>query len=537
MIASPVDQARPLLAAVLEYGELPELLRAADILKRGLGPDVVFFFAKPNYRRLAEDGDLVARHGHSWIDANGKPARPDQANRTACKVVLASVIAASEQRADEPRLQASIAAPQPGHGSIWNVRVWSAIAGTITSRVFGQAYGAMRACVVDIINMCADYRRFRSRNIQVSAIVQRLAPSLVIVGQSAVGSELDMVLAAARRQRVPSLIVPFAMFNLRELAEFAANTRDHAIDARPLNRVLARRYPRWIAHYKDRDLLRLPGPRALALEMAGLVTAHPWIPCSAPVSAIACESEVAALQFQAMGLDRRLLKLVGGPVHDRLATYVRAGDAGRRELLRQHGLPEDRPVLLCGWPVNMFGWLGGRRIAYPDYVTLARAWATVLAAMASKHDFNVIVSAHPKTLDVELEAARAAGLTVVKGDTDRLVAHCDVFTTLNGSSITAWAIACGKPVVLFDCFGTGYTEFDHVPGLMMTTTEAVFAETLGRVCGDMGVRSDLARAQQSAAASWGLLDGLSEARLVALARGLLSGSEASAGGDIAKAAA
>ena len=121
-----------------------------------------------------------------------------------------------------------------------------------------------------------------------------------------------------------------------------------------------------------------------------------------------------------------------------------------------------------------------------------------------------------------LQEASRRGLKLVRGDSDALVAHCDLFTTLNGSSLTAWAIACGKPVVLFDCFRTGYVDFDEVPGCIMVHDETAFLGELDRMCGDAGARASLGEAQRSVAADWGVLDGRAQERLAALAAQLIA---------------
>jgi hypothetical protein len=143
--------------------------------------------------------------------------------------------------------------------------------------------------------------------------------------------------------------------------------------------------------------------------------------------------------------------------------------------------------------------------------------------MRQRHGVDVLLTVHPKTLDTEMAAAVEQGLAYQRGETEEVVAHCDLFVTLNGSSITAWAIACGKPVLLFDCYDTGYTDFDQVPGCVMTTDESTFAGELARLCSDADARGSLARAQAGVAPQWGVLDGRSADRLATLATELMSG--------------
>lgn len=380
-----------------------------------------------------------------------------------------------------------------------------------------------KAAVVDVINLRADLARFKDRHATIARVLARERPALVVLGQSACGSELDMVIEACGRTSVPTLIVPFAMFNKEELVSFARGRTDHRLAGRPLNQVAATLFPRWLHESGGDALLRLPGPRALALELGGLVCGDPWVPCSAPVDAIACESRIAAAQLESMGLAPNRLHVVGGPVHDRLTALVAGGKDERRRLASEHGLDPERPLLACGWPANIFPWLGDRTIAFRDYEEISNAWTEILTGIRNTHGVGVIVSAHPKTLDEEVAKPRAAGLPVVRGGTERLIAACDFFTTLNGSSVTAWAIACARPTVLFDCYQTRYPEFASVPGLVMTEQRDAFEAALIRVCSDPAFASGLVRDMRGVAADWGALDGRSCERLVELARQLIHG--------------
>jgi hypothetical protein len=380
---------------------------------------------------------------------------------------------------------------------------------------------SLRALAGDVRALVCDYRAFRRRYREVERVLCMHRPALVVVGQDLIGKELSFLLIAARRLGIPTLIVPFAMFSVRELAEYAASRAEHHVGGRPLNALLAAWHPRWALEHNGQRLLRLPGSRGLALEWSGLISGNPWAPCSEPASAVACESRVAKRSFAGSGIPEGRLRVIGSPVQDRLAA-ARADGEGRNRLMTRHGLNPAQPLVVCGWPANIFPWLGGRRIGYPDYDSLARAWADVLSAMRDRYGVQVLLSVHPKTLAHELAAGRARSLACQRGDSEEAVAHCDVFVTLNGSSITAWAIACRKPVLLFDCYETGYRDFDEAPGCILVTEEAAFRRELERLCAGRDAREKLAAAQAAVAADWGELDGRARERLAALCAELTS---------------
>lgn len=504
----------PLLFAVLEYGEFPELLRVADVLHARLERQVLFLFVKRSYRRLAEDSQAVIERGFVWIDDLGElhdapaPVQEKEARPVA---------------APAPR---SLQEPQPPLEAT-SRSLWALLSASVCLPFYGLAYlGRDTAVSVRVLarqgaNFYRDLRRFRARYRAMEKLLVRYRPSLLIVGQDPPATELPMLLIAAGRLGIPRLMTPFAMFSLRETAEYGWTQESHQADASAFNALVATFFPHWLLSWKGRRFLRLPGPRAFALECAGLVHGLPWSPLSEPVEAITAESRVAAAALAGMGIDHARIAIVGSPVHDRLAIHLENRDALRQELCVRHGLDPGRPILVCGWPANIFPWLAGRAIRYADYPALALAWAKALAEMRDSHGINVLVSVHPKTLAEEYQVAEDHGLVCCLGGTDELIAACDLFTTLNGSSVTAWAIACGLPVLLFDCFETNYTDFNDVPGCIQVQTEEEFVARLDTLCAVQGERARLAVAQQQVADDWGRLDGGVSKRLGALAESLV----------------
>lgn len=500
-----------ILLAVLEYGELPELLRVAGVVSATLQCKVVFMFTKRGYRRLAQDTAVVVAAGFQWMDAQGvihqeaappvteivPPAAPDRIRPEPLPPLEVG------GRGAPQRLYAIGLLPLLGVASI-------AQAGAF----------ALRSLARDLANCLRDMRRFRRRYSELHRILLATKPRMLIVGQDSLGGELSFLLLAAGRLRIPRLVTPFAMFSLQETADFALANRAHHVTSGAVNRVVAKVFPQWVLRHNGEQLLRLPGYRALALELTGLVQALPWTPLSEPVEAITASSEVAADVLVALGIDRQSLQVIGSPIQDRLADTLSNRNAVRQQLCDEYGLDAEKPLLVCGWPVNMFAWLAGRAVVYPDYPAVANAWARKLAEVRDIHGVNVIVSVHPKTLDSEIRAAEHAGLPCRRSGADDLIAACDVFTTLNGSSITAWAIACGVPVVLFDCFQTGYTDFVSVAGCTQVDSEEEFSATLHDFCSSASHRAAMAIRQQEEAGRWGRLDGKASDRLADLIRQL-----------------
>ncbi len=503
----------PVLFAVLEYGEFPEMLRVAEALHQRLGRPVVFWFVKASYRRLAQDTAAVVAQGFTWLDAAGRWS--DQ---------VASGLAPQASAGAAPSLRETLPKLPRAASRRGRLGRWLAFAGLPVFGLYGVLRDtgfALRRTARDLANFTRDVRRFRARHRVADGVLASIRPALVVVGQDVPGTDLPFLLIAAGQRRIPRLMTPFAMFSLNETADYAHVRPEHRVQASALNTLVAKFYPHWVLGWRGERLLRLPGWRALALEHAGLIQGLPWTPLSEPVEALTADSGVAAQTLAELGGDRDRITVVGSPVHDRLFAHLAQRNALKERLCREQGLDPSRPLVVCGWPANQFPWLAGRVIAYRSYNEVAAAWAAALADVRDRYGVNVMVSVHPKTLSHEYRAAFDRGLPCRVGGADEWIAVCDLFTTLNGSSITAWAIACAVPVLLYDCFDTRYEDFNRVQGCVQVQDEQGFIHQLSRLCADADARAELALRQREAAGRWGILDGGASTRLADLARRLI----------------
>lgn len=492
---------------VLEYGEFPELYRVACALKPVARGRIAFFFPRKSYRRLAEDSREIVSSGFCWLDSGGRvhdqPASP----------VVASVPVDGEGE-HLVESAAPLLPPRAVGRTAWERATAMLLMPLgLTKFVAKAAAQGFRMAVRDAANFFRDLIRFGRISRSLDKVLSDIRPDLLVVGQDPPGTELAFLLQAAGRRSIPRLIAPFAMFSIREVAEHAWSRRDFHADSRPLNHIVSRCFPHWVIRWKELDILRLPGSRAMALELLELSRGLPWSALTEPAEMIAADSEIAAASMLCAGVAPDRIKITGSPVQDQLAEYLIRREETRGRLVSELGIVGDRPLIVCGWPANIFPWLGGRAIHYPDYDSLAHLWAESLASIRERHGVDVVATVHPKTLPEEFARLRDFNIGFRIAGAAELIAASDVFTTLNGSSITAWAIACGKPVLLFDCFETRYTDFNDVPGCLNVATESQFHAGLDRLCSDRGYREGLARAQAAVSEKWGRLDGLAGARL------------------------
>ncbi len=486
-----------ILLMVLEYGEFSELLRVANILKQHGKFEVLIQFIKLRYEKLPEDTKLALQHGHKWVDAYGK------IHTIPAKTAFGFIKNPSRKRS-APRLNTN-EKEYFDKESIPSKQLCLSI--------------SFKYLAVDILNTINDLKRYYLRYRKLKRIITALKPALLIVAQDSLGKEISFALKAAKKQRIPTMIMPFAMFNTEELLKFAYGKPAFDVNATPLNRLVSLIYPQWKARFKEKYILREAGSRILALELLRLGSKTPWIPCSEPVNKITCDSKITKDNFISMGIPEERLSSIGSVVYDKLASISTEQIHTWKENI---GLIEDQPTLVCGWPVNMSHWLGVSEGVFSTYEENTEFWAQLLATIRDKYHYNVVISVHPKSLESETFAAKKYKLKCVSGQSDIAIAACDLLTTLNGSSITAWAIALSKPVILFDCFLTDYPEFKNIPGCEIYNEALSFKKRLIEVCGDSEERKRLAFAMSSIAKDWGILDGKSSERLLNTIETLIS---------------
>ena len=305
------------VVAVFEYGEFPEMLRVADGIRCMGGLEVLVFFASRDYRTLQRDSAEVVGHGFAWVDWAG------QLNTVAYRPVAP-------------------ARARPQDGAERPLGLWHS-----------ALHGVKRHPIGDFLALGLNIARFRRRYGELHRLLAGKRPSLIVVGQDFLGGELSFLLIAARQLGIASLIAPFAMFNASETKDYARSRPELKVKARLINRLLARLYPRWTVDDGEQAAVRLPGQIGLALEWTGLVHGDPWVPCSEPVDAIACESVVAANALAGMGIAGDRLIVVGKPVHDRLAASMHTIKQGPSPLVGRYKLDANIPLVVCGWPADV----------------------------------------------------------------------------------------------------------------------------------------------------------------------------------------
>ena len=475
----------PILFAVLEYPEFQELLRLACRLRDSVKHPPLFVFLKRKYRTLSADTAKLAHHNIPWMTLDG-----------------------AIEYAPAPR-QPSSSPPQSGDA-------------TLTRQVATSELGRTKKLLSDLGSYWINRRRYRNLLSRLGHLLDRTRPKAVVVGQEYVGSELSLLVRSAQERWIPSVIIPYAMFNLEEFAGYAARCAELNAHVGFGNRLVARYHSKWVHGDQDGNaLLRLEAGRALALEHMGLAGRTPWVPCSGPIDKLLVDSQRTYDAFEHLGIERSRIEITGSMVQDQLASTSAKRVDVRTGLFAEHRLNRSKPLILCAWPPNSTTWAKAPPMGFRNYAGLAEFWAQCLAELRRAALAEVIVKPHPKTLATEYAAAQKYGLAVSNRDTAELLVAADALVT-TASSVTAWAIMLARPVIDFDCYGFNYKDFVGVPGVVSVSNAADFKSVLTRLASDSRWRQQLSDEMAAVSEDWGRLDGLATQRIARELQRLIS---------------
>jgi hypothetical protein len=342
------------------------------------------------------------------------------------------------------------------------------------------------------------------------ALMARLRPDLLVLAEDTVEYGTAALIRAARERGAPSAIVPFTVATAEEPAETYAHARRFQVRGLG-NRLLARLSPRWEHRHRGRRLVRLPAPRALALEMLRLAPPRPWTVHSGFADRIAVESERMLDLYRAEGVPEEKLVLTGAPYDDVLAAARTEAPARRAALLAELGLDPVRPLVVSALPPDQMG-SRAEACEFPTYADLVAAW---VGALAASGDGNVVLTMHPRVRPGDVAVPAHPRVRLVARDTAALVPLGDVFVA-SASATIRWAIACGKPVVNYDVYRYGYADYLGCRGVLAASSKDEFVRALRSLAGDPAARAAAAAAQEAEAPRWGMLDGQSGQRVLRL---------------------
>jgi hypothetical protein len=309
----------------------------------------------------------------------------------------------------------------------------------------------------------------------------------------------------ANRMSIPSVILPYTIADQLEPAEAHILNEDYWSNRGIYNRLAEIAFPQWLYHHRDRWLLRRPGVRLMAAEALGVAPPTPWILNSSRATAVAVESKAMHDHYIAQEIPEAQLVTTGSVTDDLMHRALEQKD----ELRHRLGLDPGKPVLLCSLPPNQFP---RPQCQFSDFRAVVDFWLNELKRVEG---WEIVVKLHPSMRPEDIDYVRTFDVRISDLETTSLIPLCDLYNPSVSSTIR-WALACGKPVLNYDVFGYRYREFASEPAVLTVFDSDAFSSELRRLTQDNESLRELTDKAAGAASRWGMNDGRSMERILAL---------------------
>ncbi len=332
----------------------------------------------------------------------------------------------------------------------------------------------------------------------------RVKPDLLVVFEDNIETLTRVLVETGRRMNIPSVVVPYTIPNPLEPAMNLLGSPQHAA-GKWVERGASFFKSRWVFHFQGRGVLRLSKIRAIAMESMDLSVPEPWILNSGSAAAIALDSEAARESYLDLGFPGSQLEVVGDPAGDQLHQGLSNRARLRVRTSEENGFENTgRPIVVCAFPPDQYR--GTKTGAYevPSFEALVAAWMEVLLEVSEQA--NVLVRPHPRLDPGLLKAYESRHLRITWQPTAELVPVADLYIASISATIR-WAIACGVPVINYDCYRYRYDDYEKASGVITVFSRDDFRETARRFFSDGSFAEDLRERQRAVMGKWGLVDG------------------------------
>ena len=348
-------------------------------------------------------------------------------------------------------------------------------------------------------------RRFREYQARLAV----WKPDIIILPEDVVGLVTPLTIKAGHLQGIPSLIVPYTIANQQE-AYRSLSTNPALYADHWYNWVVAKFAKPWVMTQNGLAVLRLPNAHVYGMLAVGAAPPDPWMMNSGFANAIAVENRAMWQYYRDAGIPESKMRVVGAIYDDYLAHFLINKAAELDTLRAELGITNRKPLLLIGGCPD-------QSPACPAFeFSNFREFADRLAAAVKEleNDYEIIVRPHPNQFDLG-DMMASHGLRVSDIDTARLVALCDVYIAF-GSATIRWAVSCGIPTINYDVFQYDYSDFKGVGGVLPVKMYVEFVDAVRQMRPGSSALQSLAKDAKVEAARWGMLDGKSVDRILAL---------------------
>lgn len=335
----------------------------------------------------------------------------------------------------------------------------------------------------------------------------RLGIDTVLLAEDNVERDSYGWIAGAKRRGIRTVVTSYGAISDQEAVNAYKSSSLHAVNSSQAT-LIRRHLSQWLTEGDGFAITRLPFTEAIARDLTDTAPFNPWLVNTGDVDAIALESTAIKRTYLNYGFQASKLKLIGHPMHDLLFKIERERDERRAILFNMYNFDYERPLAVVCMPPDQMATSQGCYCNYRDIIFAFSQLPKKLAGM------NVVVSPHPNISLEGRSLIRAAGAALEEVSASQLIPIAD-FCIASVSSTIKWALACGVPVINFDCYGYGYSEYQCVPQVIQVSDESNYCTVLNRLS-DRAEQAALKELAKANASQWGVIDGMALSRLAEL---------------------
>jgi len=351
----------------------------------------------------------------------------------------------------------------------------------------------------------------------VRTLLNVVKPDAIVVLEDNIQTYSRFFVEEASRRGVPAMILPFTIPNPTEAAQFYKGNRAYSLDGL-VKSLFVKIFPRWRHDHLGQGMMRLPLDQAVLYELFGYATSKPWVLNYGSASAIAVESEAMRTAYTRLGFQADRLKVVGEPIGKVLHQGLTERAARRSDLLAGLGLDPSKPLIVCGFPPDQYNSNDTSHFEFETFERMLDAWMSAFGALHASA--NVVIRPHPR-LDPKALKLRAPDNVRISGDpTAQLIPLADIYVASISATIR-WAIACGIPVVNYDCYRYRYDDYASADGVIAVEHLGDFRREIGRLIGEPAYFEAVRARQRAVMNYWGVADDKFAERFARMAQELL----------------
>lgn len=335
----------------------------------------------------------------------------------------------------------------------------------------------------------------------------RLGIDAVVFAEDNVERDSYGWIAGAKRRGIRTVVTSYGAISDQEAVNAYRNSSSHAVSATQAT-LIRRHLPQWLTEEDGFAITRLPFTVAIARELTNTAPFNPWLVNTGDIDAIALESVAIERTYLDHGFQASKLKPIGHPMHDLLSQIESERDDRRAKLFAKFSFDYEQPLAVVCMPPDQ---LATTRGCYSNYTDIIFAFSRLPRELAG---MNVVVSPHPNISLEGRSLIRAAGAALEEASASQLIPIAD-FCIASVSSTIKWALACGIPVINYDCYGYGYSDYQGVPQVIQVSDESNYRVVLNRLSAT-AEQTALKQLAKTNANHWGVIDGLALSRLADL---------------------